>query len=96
MKWELLKNPLLMPYAGSKDAPKPEPSIFYRVLYRIGWVESFQWYVIDGAFGFKKAEQLKASMEKLSDKAVTVYPEGIVEAQGLPDTFRAHDFYRTS
>lgn len=93
-QWKLLKNPLLLPYQGDGAPPKPEPIIYYKVIYRTGRVTSFQWHEILGTHRIEKASELKTGITRRG-RVATIIPEGIFEAKGLPSTFRAHDFYRT-
>jgi len=92
-QWKLLKNPLLLPYAGGAP-PKSEPIIRYKVIYRTGTVHSFQWHEILGTHRIEKASELKSGVTQRG-RVAAIIPEGIFEAKGLPSTFRAHDFYRS-
>jgi len=91
MKWKLLKNPLLLPYQGG-TSPKPAPVIYYKVIYRTGRVDSFQWHEVLGTHRIEKANELKAGCTRRGCRA-EIIPEGLFEAYGLPSSFRAHDFY---
>ena len=91
-EWKLLSHPLLLPYAGG-SLPKPAPIIYYKVIYRTGRVDSFQWHETLGTHRIEKANELADGLRRRGSRP-EIIPEGIFEAKGLPDSFRAHNFYR--
>lgn len=92
---EIIRDcPLIMPYKGLEAPARP---ILYRVIYRTGGPENFQWHVTLGDCNIRKANELKRGiLFRERGARVAIIPSGIFVAKGPPNTFDPHNFYSDS